>query len=125
MAMLAAPALADVPTGDTLKTLDQYMIAQSVAAKCGHTDAALIAAFQNNYRLVTQRAQLALKAIASDLSPSHIDNVISDHYSEIDRRVIAIIAQESCDGPHIKEALQKYDSVARQGNTQILADKSD
>jgi hypothetical protein len=125
MILLAGPALADPPRHDNiLTTLDQFMIARSVSAKCGSADAATSAAFQRHYRLVTEQATVALKALSSDLTQIHIEKVMADHYSEIDRRVIAIVAQESCDGSHIKEALQKYDSVANVADTQLMADKN-
>ena len=125
MIVLAGPALADPPRHDTiLTTLDQFMIARSVSAKCGRADAATVSSFQRHYRLVTEQAMVALKALSSDLTQDRIEKVMADHYGEIDRRVIAIIAQESCDGSHIKEALQKYDSVANAADTQLMADKN-
>ncbi len=124
MSMLAVSALADTPNGDTLKTLDQFMIARSVAAKCAPADDVTAAAFEHSYQMVAERAQLALKALASDLSQAHIEKIMSDHYGEIDRQVSAIVTQESCDGEHAKEALQKYDAAARMESTRLLADKS-
>ena len=125
MTILAGPALAEPPRHDTILTiLDQFMIARSVSAKCGRTDAATTAAFLRRYRLVTEQAMVALKALSTDLTRDRIEKVMADHYSEIDRRVTAIVAQESCDGSHIKEALQKYDSVASAADTQLMADKN-
>lgn len=121
----AGPALADPPRHDNiLTTLDQFMIARSVSAKCGRSDVATEAAFQGHYRQVAEQATVALKALSSDLTQIHIEKVMADHYGEIDRHVSAIVAQESCDGPHIKEALQKYDSVANLTDTQLMADKN-
>ena len=120
-----APALADSPRHDTiLATLDQFMIARSVAARCGRADAPTQASFQRQYRLVAEQATLVLKTLASDLTQDHIEKVMADHYGEIDRRVIVIVAQESCNGPHIKEALQKYDTVANAGQAPLMADKN-
>jgi high-affinity K+ transport system ATPase subunit B len=125
LTLSAAPALADPPRHDTiLVTLDQFMIARSVAAKCGRADAAAQASFQRQYRMVAEQATLALKALASDLTQDHIEKVMADHYGEIDHRVTAIVAQESCNGIHIKEALQKYDTVANVGDTPLIADKN-
>lgn len=125
MILSSGPALADPPHHDNiLTTLDQVMIARSVSAKCGHADTATISSFQRHYRLVTEQATVALKMLSSDLTQTHIEKVMADHYSEIDRRVTAIVAQESCDGSHIKEALQKYDSVANVTDAPLLADKN-
>ena len=123
--ILASPALADPPRHDNiLTTLDQFMIARSVSAKCGRADAATAASFQRHYRQVAEEATGALKDLSSDLTRAHIEKVMADHYSEIDHRVTAIVAQESCDGLHIKEALQKYDSVANLTEPQLLANKN-
>jgi phosphoenolpyruvate carboxylase len=125
VSLSAAPALADPPRHDTiLATLDQLMIARSAATKCGRADGPTQASFQRQYRLVTEQATLALKTLASDLTQAHIEKVMTDHYGEIDRRVTAIVAQESCNGSHVKEALQKYDSVANAGETPLLAEKN-
>lgn len=110
LAMLAGPAWADPPTSDILQVLDQVMIERSAAAKCAPPDAAKAAAFRRYYQEIAAEAQAALKSLASDLDLSHIEKVMVQHYDEIDRRVSAIVAQESCDGSHIKEALQKYDT---------------
>ncbi len=123
--VLTGPALADPPRHDTiLTTLDQLMIARSVSAKCGHADRATATSFQRHYRLVTEQAMIELKALSSDLTRERIEQVMADHYSEIDRHVAAIVAHESCDGVHIKEALQKYDNVANAADTQIMANKN-
>ena len=125
LSLSVAPALADPPRHDTiLATLDQFMIARSVAAKCGRPDAPTQASFQRQYRLVTEQATLVLKTLASDLTRDRIEKVMADHYDEIDRRVTVIVAQESCNGSHIKEALQKYDSAANAGQTPLMADKN-
>ena len=50
---------------------------------------------------------------------------MAQHYDEIDRHVTAIVAQESCNGSHIKEALQKYDSTANAVMNPLLAKKFD
>jgi hypothetical protein len=122
--VLAGPALADPPRHDTiLTTLDRFMIARSVSAHCGRADAATATSFQRHYRLVTEQAMIELKALSSDLTRERIEKVMADHYTEIDRHVAAIVAQESCDGSHIKEALQKYDSVANADDAQLMADK--
>ena len=125
LSLSVAPALADPPRHDTiLATLDQFMIARSVAAKCGRPDAPTQASFQRQYRLVTEQATLVLKTLASDLTRDRIEKVMADHYDEIDRRVTAIVTQESCNGSHIKEALQKYDNAANAGQTPLMADKN-
>lgn len=125
LTMLAGPAWADPPNGEILQTLDQVMIERSVAAKCAAPDAAKAAAFSKLYQTVAAEAQMTLKSLASDLDQSHIDKVMTQHYDEIDRRVVSIVAQESCDGQHIKEALQKYDSTADAVIAQQTAKKSD
>ena len=112
LAVLAGPVWADPPGNEILQTLDQVMIERAVAAKCAAPDAGKAAAFRLYYQAVAAEAEVALKGLASDLDQSHIEKVMIQHYDEIDRRVTAIIAQESCDGSHVKEALQKYDITA-------------
>lgn len=124
IAMLAGPALADPPDKGILAMLDQFMITRSVAAHCGRGDAVSTASFQSRYRRVTEQAMTALRTLASDLTQDRIEKVMDDHYSEIDRRVVAIVAQESCEGSHIREALQKYDCVAGRPDTPLMADKN-
>jgi len=124
LASLAGPAWADPPGSEILQTLDQVMIERSVAAKCAAPDNAKAAAFRTHYQTVAAEAQEALKNLASDLDQSHIEKVMLQHYDEIDRRVAAIVTQESCDGPHIKEALQKYDSIANAVMTEQMAKKA-
>jgi len=125
LAMLAGPAWADPPTSEILQTLDQVMIERSAAAKCAIPDSAKAAAFRKYYQAIAAEAQTALKNLASDLDLSHIEKVMTQHYDEIDRRVTAIVAQESCGGSHIKEALQKYDSTANAVITEQMAKKSE
>jgi hypothetical protein len=123
--MLAGPALADPAGGCILARLDQFMVTRSAAAHCGWGDALSTATFQNRYRRVADQAAAELKVLASDLTGIGIEKVISDHYSEIDRRVIATVAQESCSGPHVREALEKYGSTADTGNIPLMADKNE
>jgi hypothetical protein len=125
LALLAGPAWAEPPTSEILQTLDQVMIERSAAAKCAVPDSAKAAAFRKYYQGIAAEAQTALKSLASDLDLSHIEKVMVQHYDEIDRRVAAIVAQESCDGSHIKEALQKYDSIANAVITEQMAKKSE
>jgi hypothetical protein len=125
LAMLAGPAWADPPTSEILQILDQVMIERSAAARCAVPDSARAAAFRIRYQAVAAEAQEALKSLASDLDLSHIEKVMVQHYDEIDRRVAAIVAQESCDGSHIKEALQKYDNIANAVITEQMAKKSE
>ena len=122
---LAGPAWADPPNGDILRTLDQVMIERSAAAKCAAPDAAKAAAFRRLYQTVAAQAEMTLKSLASDLDQTHIDKVMSQHYDEIDRRVSAVVAQESCDGSHIHEALQKYDDAASAAIAQQTLKKTD
>ena len=117
--MLTAPAWAGSDAAPVLGTLDELMTARSVAARCGRADAG---AFQQKYELVTARAMAALKILVSDLAPPHLEKLIDTHYGEIDRRISDVIAQESCDGPRIQQALQKYDSVANSTDTELTAD---
>ena len=124
LTMLAGPALADPPDHSILAALDQFMITRSVAVHCGRSDAVAMASFQSRYQGVIEQATAALKTLASDLTADSIEKVMSDHYGEIDRRVVAIVARESCEGPHIKEALQKYDSIADVAHTPLMADKN-
>lgn len=125
LALLAGPARADQPTSDILRTLDQVMIERATAAKCAAPDSAKAAAFRKYYQTVAAEAETVLKTLASDLDRSHIEKVMAQHYDEIERRVSAIVAQESCDGSHIKEALQKYDSTANAVIAQQTAKKID
>jgi hypothetical protein len=125
MMMLAGPAWADPPRSDNaLATLDQFMVARSAAAKCGHADAAANVAFLHQYRLAAEQGAAALKILSSDLTSAHIEKVIADHYGEIDLRVTAIVAQETCISTRIKQALQKYDNVANAAETQLIANKN-
>lgn len=121
----AGPAWAEPQTTEILQTLDQAMIERSAAARCGAADSVKAAAFGDYYRAVSGDALVALKTLASDLDQSHIEKVMKQHYDEIDRRVSAIVAQESCDGTHIKEALQKYDDNANVVMAQQSAKKID
>jgi len=123
--LLAGPALAESPDTNVLRMLDQVMIIRSVAAKCTPPNQASAIAFQRRYQDVATQAQTALKALASDLTQAHIESVMAEHYDEIDRRVAAVVAQESCDGPHIKEALQKYDGIVKAVMTPQVANKAD
>jgi hypothetical protein len=125
LVFLVGPALAETPNSQILQRLDQAMIERSVAAKCAEPDSAKAAAFRKLYQAITQEAEVALKSLASDLDQSHIEKVMAQHYDEIDRHVIAIVAQESCSGSHIKEALQKYDNTVKAVTTQLMAKKSD
>lgn len=125
MLVLAGPAWAEPPTSEILQTLDQVMIERSAAAKCAAPDAAKAAAFRRYYQTVAAEAQTVLKSLASDLDQSHIEKVMVQHYDEIDRRVTAIVAQESCDGSHIKEALQKYDATANAVMAAQMAKKAE
>jgi hypothetical protein len=125
LASLAGPAWAEQPNSEILQTLDQAMIERSVAAKCAAPDAAKAAAFRKLYQAVAAQAEIALKGLASDLDESHIEKVMAQHYDEIDHHVTAIVAQESCNGTHIKEALQKYDSTVNAAMNPLLAKKFD
>lgn len=125
LAILAAPTLADAPSGDALRIIDQFMTARSAVARCGVTQPATLAAFRANYREVASYARAELKSILSDLNDTLIEKVLSDHYNDIDRRIIAIVAQESCGGPHIREALQKYDNGAQMVLARLMSDKAD
>lgn len=118
--MLSAPAWAGSGGADTLTTLDQFMIARAVAERCGHAGGPT-AAFEHKYLLVTARAAAALKLLASDLAEPNIEKLIRGHYDEIDRRAAIVIAQESCDGPHVQQALQKYDNAAQGDDTELAA----
>lgn len=118
--MFSAPAWAGSDGADILTTLDQFMIARTVAARCGHAESPT-AAFEHKYLLMTARAAATLKLLASDLAAPNIEKLILSHYDEIDRRAAIVIAQESCDGPHAQQALQKYDSVAKGDDTEIAA----
>ncbi len=120
--MLAGPAWAGSDAADVLANLDQLMIARAVATQCGRAESANTGTFQHKYELLTARAVAALKILISDLSQPHIEKLISNHYDEIDRRASAVIAQESCEGLHIQQALQKYDSVANSTDTELTAD---
>lgn len=124
-ALLTAPCLADAPSGDVLRILDQFMVARSAATRCGALKPVTVAAFRSNYREVALRARAELKSILSDLNEMRIEKVLSDHYDDIDHRIAALIAQESCDGPHIREALQEYDSDARMITASLAANKPD
>ena len=122
---LAGPVWAEQPNSEILQALDQAMIERSVAAKCAIPDPAKDAAFRKLYQAITAEAEIALKSLASDLDQAHIEKVMAQHYGEIDHHVTAIIAQESCDGSHIKEALQKYDSTVNAVINPLLAKKID
>ncbi len=124
-ALLAAPALAEGPSGDVLRVLDQFMIARSAATRCGTAKPMTLAAFRSNYRDVALQARAELKSILTDLNDALIEKVIADHYDDMDRRISVMIAQESCDGPHIREALQKYDSGAQMVIARLAANKQD
>jgi hypothetical protein len=123
--MLAGPALADPPDKSILATFDRFMLTRSAATHCGWGDAVSTASFQSRYRRVAELASAALKELASDLSGAAIEKLMSDHYSEIDRRVSITVAQESCEGPRIKEALQQYATASDSDNTGLVADKND
>ena len=123
--VLAGPARAEPPNSEILQLLDQVMIERSVAEKCAASDSDKAAAFRGHYQSVAMAAKAALKSLASDLDQRHIDMVMDQHYDEINRHVLAIVAQESCAGSHIKEALQKYDSAASAAMTQQIAKKID
>ncbi|GEM_PF-4765975 len=120
--MLTGPAWAGSDAATVLATLDKLMTARSVAVRCGRSDATAAGLFQQKYELLTERAMTALKILISDLAPPHLEKLIETHFGEIDRRVSAVIAQESCDGPRIQQALQKYDSVANNTDTELIAD---
>lgn len=120
--VLAGPARADSPGADVLATLDQLMIARAVSTRCGHPDAPAADTFQHRYEETLIHAEEALKALSSDLAKPNIEKLMNDHYGEIDRRASVVIAQESCNGPHIQQALQKYDSVANSADTQLTID---
>lgn len=125
LVLLAGPAWADSPTSDVLQTLDQVMIERATAAKCAAPDSAKAAAFRKYYQTIAAEAETVLKTLASDLDRSHIEKVMAQHYDEIDRHVTAIVTQESCEGSHIKEALQKYDNAANAVIAQQTAKKID
>jgi len=120
--MLAGPARAGSSGAEALAALDQFMIVRAVAARCSHGTPAAVEAFQHKYDLVVAHAAAALKLLASDLAQPHIEKLIGNHYDEIDRRVSVVVAQESCDGPHAQQALQKYDNAANTPNIELLAD---
>jgi len=121
--MLAGPACAGSSGAEALAALDQLMIARAVAARCGHGTPAASEAFQRKYDLVVAHGAAALKLLASDLAEPHIEKLIGNHYEEIDRRVTAVVAQESCDGPRAQQALEKYDTASNTPNIELLADK--
>ena len=125
LAIVAPPALADAPSGDALRILDQFMIARSAVARCGAAEPSTLAAFRGNYREVASQARAELKSILSDLNDTLIEKVLSDHYNDIDHRTLATIAQESCDGPHIRDALRKYDSGAQTMTARLMSNKAD
>ena len=122
---LAGPVWAEQPNSEILQTLDQAMIERSVAGKCAAPDAAKAAAFRTLYQAIAAQAEIALKSLATDLDQTHIERVMAQHYDEIDRHVVAIVAQESCDGSHIREALQKYDSTVNAVMAPLMAKKID
>lgn len=121
----AAPALADPPRPDAmLAGLDQLMIARSVEARCGQADATTDLAFQRQYRAASEQGVAALKILASELTLDHVEKIMTARYLEIDRQVGVVIAQESCESTRIKEALQKYDTVANSTDIRLVADKN-
>jgi len=122
LVMLAGPAGAATPGPGALALLDQFMIARSAAARCGQAAASTAAAFQHKYELVTLRAEAMLTRLASDLAGANIGKLIENRYNEIDRRVSTLVTQESCNGPHVQQALQKYDSVANIKDTELMAE---
>jgi hypothetical protein len=124
-ALLAVPALADAPSGDVLRILDQFMVARSAATRCGTATPITMSVFRSNYREVALQARAELKSILSDLADAPIEKVIADHYDDIDRRIAVMIAQESCDGPHTREELQKYDSGAQMVTARLATNKPD
>ncbi len=122
-ALLAVPAVADGQSGDSLRMLDQFMAARSAALRCGTAKPVTLAAFRSNYRDVALRARAELKSILTDLDDALIEKVIASHYDDMDRHMAAMIAQESCDGPHIRDALQHYDSGARMVPVRLATNK--
>ena len=120
--LLAGPAWAESPGADLLATLDQLMFARAVSDRCGHPDSRTADSFQHRYAAALDRAEAAMKALSSDLTVPHIKKLMNDHYGEIDRRSSVMITQESCNGPHIQQALQKYDGVANSADTQPAID---
>ena len=116
------PAWAESPSADVLSTLDQLMSARATAAHCRHPDTQTDTIFHQEYEKALARAEAAMKALSSDLTVPHIKKLMNDHYGEIDRRTSVMITQESCNGPHIQQALQKYDSVANSADNQSTID---
>ena len=123
--LLAGPASADAPSGDLLRMLDQFMVARSAATQCGGADAATMAAFHGNYRQIALRARGELKSLLPDLGETLIEKLIHDHYDDIDRQVSLMVAQESCKGPRVHEALQKYDTASQAVTARLSENKID
>ena len=119
--MLAGPACAGSSGAEALAALDQFMIIRAIAARCGHAAPDAAEAFQRKYDLVVADGAAALKLLASDLAQAHIEKLIGNHYEEIDRRVSAVVAQESCGGPRAQQALQRYDNASNTPNIELLA----
>jgi hypothetical protein len=112
VAMSAAPAAAQQQGPDILAIWDQFSVSNAIASRCVKPGGAKLAKFLLNYQIVTTHAALRLQQKSPDWTSARIDQAMKGRYGEIDEAMAAVIAQETCDGPKVKEALRRFDVQA-------------
>ncbi|MBF0324072.1 MAG: hypothetical protein HQL42_03280 [Alphaproteobacteria bacterium] len=112
LAGLAVPVAAEQPSPDILTIWDQFSISNAIASKCVKPDGNKLARFLLNYQIVSTHASLKLSQTSKDWTPERIDRAMKERYVQIDQAMAAAIAQETCQGPKIMEALKRFDMQA-------------
>ncbi len=108
----SAPAMAQQQGLNILTIFDQFAVSNAVASKCVKPDPAKLAKFLLNFQIVSTHASIRLQGISPSSSNERIDQVMKDRYGEIDKHISSVIAQETCNGPKVREALKRFDVQA-------------
>ncbi|WP_173976219.1 hypothetical protein [Magnetospirillum sp. LM-5] len=110
--VMAAPASAQQQGPDILTIWDQFSVSNTIASKCVKPEEDKLTKFLVNFQIVTINASLRIQQLRPDWTPERIDQAMKERYGQIDKSMAAVIAQETCEGPKVKEALRRFDFQA-------------
>lgn len=110
--LCALPVMAQQTGPDILTIWDQFSISNAIASKCTKPADDKLNKFLSNYMTVTVHTSMRLKELRPVLTSAEIDQSMKDRYAQIDKAIANVIAQESCDGPRVQEALRRFDFQA-------------
>ncbi len=97
---------------DILTMFDQFTVSSIVAGKCATPDMDKLAKFVMNYQRVSGQAMTEIRQTTPDVSPYQVNTTLIDRFAVAGKSASAILDEEPCDGPRVREALRRFDVQA-------------